>query len=71
MVIHANQSQRSPGELQGFEVHSGTSGSLAFNRRLVPHTLRRASSPRKHTHGLEGQTVQYLNSAIVEGQSQA
>lgn len=71
MVIHTNQSQRSPGELQGFEVHCGSSSSLTFNRRLFPHALRRASSPGEHTHGLEGQTVEYLNSAIIEGQSQA
>lgn len=57
MVIHTNQSQRSPGELQSFEVHSGTSSSLAFNRRLVPCALRRAGGPGEHTHGLEGQTV--------------
>lgn len=53
-------------------MEGGASGSLAFDSRLVPGSLSGRGGRRavKNTHSVEGQTVEDLDTAVVERQSQ-
>lgn len=67
VVVDSGQRQRGPGELQGLKVEAGTGGSLAFDGGLIPRSLaRRGRRAIKNTHGVEGETVENLNAAIME-----
>lgn len=70
MVVDSGQSQRGPGELQGLKVEGGASRSLALDGGLVSASLTRRGAV-KNPHGVEGETVEDLNAAVVERQSQA
>lgn len=70
MVVDSSQGQGGPGELQSLEVESWASSSLAFDGRLFSRSLTGGRGPIKDPHGVKGQTVEDLNTAVVKGQSQ-
>ena len=70
MVVDSSQSQRGPGELEGFEVEGGACSSLAFDGSLVSGPLTGGGAV-ENPHGVEGQAVENLNAAIMKRQSQA
>ena len=72
MVVHPNQGQGRPGELQGLEVDGWTSCALPLDGGFLARTLGRTGGGTVvHAHGVEREAVQNLNTAVMESQSQA
>lgn len=68
MVVHSGQGQRGPGELQGLEVDGWAAGALTLDGRLITGALGGARGGSvEHAHGVKGQPVEDLDTAVVEG----
>ena len=71
MVVHSDQSEGGPGELQGLEVHRGPARPLSLDGGIVSTALGGRGGAVEHPDGVEREPVQDLDAAVVEGQSEA